>query len=158
MNLEVEFRRLLQAHRGQLLDADDDVAFVHGRHEGLAHQGVDTHRERQHDASHDEDQRLPAQGKVQDRRIQPQCLARQPGIVVLHLLEQEGRQHGNDGQRQDERTGEREHDRHRHGHEELAFQTLQRHQGKEHDGDDQNAGSHGGSHLAHRPEHHVLAR
>ena len=101
---------------------------------------------------------MPAQGEVKNRRVQPQRVAWQPGVVVRHLLEQEGRQHRDDGKREDERTAQREYDRHRHRHEELAFETLQRHQRQEDDGDDQDAGGDRRGHLTHRTKHHVLTR
>ena len=61
MNPQVHRGALLEADGGEFLDAHDQVALVHRRHEGLADLGVDQARCQQHRQRSRADNALPAQ-------------------------------------------------------------------------------------------------
>jgi hypothetical protein len=73
-------------------------------------------------------------------------------------IQHHAREQRNDGERQQQRAGQREHDGQRHRREQLAFQPLQAQQRHEYQRDDDDAGGGRHRHLAHRLEHHVLPR
>ena len=77
---------------------------------------------------------------------------------MLDLAQQVGGQHGDHGQRQQQRSRQSEDDGQRHRDEELAFEVLQGEQRQEHRDDDQDAGRHRYRDLAHRPVDDVQTR
>ena len=151
LDFQVKFGTLFEADRGEFLDADNQIAFVHRWHEGLAHLGVDDAGCQQHDHRHGGNDALPSQPPDKRWLIQRKQLARQPRIFMPDFTQQVGREDRNDGERQYQRASERKDDGQRHRHKVLAFKALQCQQRKEHRDDDQDTGCDGNRHFAHRP-------
>ncbi len=146
---------LIQADGGKLFHLQYHVPLVQGRHESLADEGINRAGAEQHgDRAHTHPFAV-AQGPVQQGSIERMRLAHQPWILVRTGLEEPGRQHGNDREREQQGAGQREHDSERHRHEELALQPLQGKQRHEDDDDDEHARHHRHDHLQDRPVDHM---
>jgi len=76
MDFQVQRGALLETHRGQLFNPDDQVTFIHGRQKGLAQLGVNQSGQQQQDASGDRDHALSAQRPGQRWRVKGEQLAR----------------------------------------------------------------------------------
>ncbi|MCY1173445.1 hypothetical protein D9M73_136050 [compost metagenome] len=149
---------MFQADGREFLDADDQVTFVHCRHEGLANLGVNQPGRQQHDSRDRCNNTLPLQAPNKRWFIELQELAWQPRVFVFDFAQQVRRQHGNDGQRQHQRAGQGKNDGQRHRHKVLAFQALQREQWQEDGDDDQNPGGDRNRYFTHRPVNGVQTR
>ena len=106
----VDVGGLCQIDGRQFGGLHDDVAFVHLRHEGLADEGIDDAGQYQRDDSDGNYPAFFAQRQIEQGYVDLHRLAHQPGLFVAGALDQERGQHGNDGERQQQRSGQREHD------------------------------------------------
>ena len=104
------------------------------------------------------DQAFAAKGALQQGQVGRFHRPHQARRARVAFGQQQRGEHGNDGQRQQQRGGQREEDGQRHGGEQLAFQALQGQQGQEDDHDHQHAGADGQRDFAHGPVNAVQAR
>ena len=146
-------RRGIQIDRRQFFQLHQDIALVHRRHEGLADEGVGRHRAGHQHAGDGVRQLGAGERAIEQRRVERERAAKQPGIVVRGLLEQEGREHRDNGERQQQRGEQRKHDGQRHRREQLAFQPFKRKQRQKHDGNDDDARHHRRRDFLHCPQH-----
>ena len=98
MNFQVQRGALLETHRGQFFNPNDQVTFVHGRQKGLAQLGINQSGKQQQYASGNSHHALSAQRPGQRWRVKGEQLAWQPGIAMLDFTKQERGQHRYDGQ------------------------------------------------------------
>ena len=147
LHRHVDLQGLFQIDGRQFFQLHDEIAFIHGGHEGLAHLGVEKASTHQDGQGHGDHGFHVVQAPGQHRGVDLLQQAHQPRLLVGHLAQQVGGEHGDhrEGKQQGSRQGED--DGQGHGNEQLAFQALQGEQGQEYDDDDEDARGHGHRHF-----------
>ncbi|MPM54989.1 hypothetical protein SDC9_101772 [bioreactor metagenome] len=158
LHRQVDVQRALQPDGWRLLQLQQHIALVHGRHEGLTGAAIGRNPRHQCGHRHHRGTLWMAQCGVQQRPVQPRCHAHHPGLAVRALLEQQRGQHRHQRERQQQRRAQREHNGQRHRRKQFALQPLQREQGQKRQADDENARSHRHGHLSRRRKDAMQAR
>jgi hypothetical protein len=153
LNSRIHGERFVEVDRRQRLDTDDDVALIHGRHEGLAELGVGEARRDNRRHGRDHHLALVGERPGQRGRIEARGGPDQPRLVVRNGLEEKRGRDRNHGERQQQRASQRKDDGKRYRDEQFALETLQREQRNEDDDDDEHARGDRLQHLAYGSKH-----
>ncbi len=149
---------MVERNGRQLGKLHDHRPFIHHRQECLARESIGNAGQRKADPGNGEDPALAGKRTFQQRVVARGNLAHQPWFMMLPIrvrlhFEQVKRQYRHQRERQHQRRGEGQHDGQRHRAEQLAFQSLQREQRQEYDGDDRKAISDRLCHFGHGDEY-----